>query len=369
MSTSKIEEQVKEQNLLGVKFCQKGDIEKAADYLAEAYKLSPGAFRFPLLDVEQSLLESSYWEAVYLELLSRSNTWNLVQKEIFKLDPDINLDDYLIIFLFGAIGDVAPQLSLLPALSRKQGKQIILIGSQLPLVRDLVSIFSGEHIKLEVYVPFHHGFAGLDLIPLKPGLPFSSYQRIFNIQQRSELKPHMLDHIKYRFKLDFDQSLYYPKFSEEQEATALKLLQSLDAPVGKTVVIAPYANSIKYSSDFLPFWQDIADVLQRKGFHVFTNIVNSRRGKIEEPLSGTIPLSIPIKEFIPFLNTAGYLVSARSGLTDLAIFSEALKKVVYPTQLSITHCLSIVDSNCEEYSVLDPEIADVEDILSSWDNL
>ncbi len=91
---------------------------------------------------------------------------------------------------------------------------------------------------------------------------------------------------------------------------------------GKTVILSPYANTVKQLSLFE--WDKIAEKLIEMGYIVCTNI----GGEYEIPIHDTLPLHIDIEDFPAVVEMAGYFIGTRNGLCDFLIGNKA-KKVVF----------------------------------------
>lgn len=94
-------------------------------------------------------------------------------------------------------------------------------------------------------------------------------------------------------------------------------------PRGKTIIIAPFANTMKEFP--FHFWKEISDYAQRKEFTVCTNIGNFER---EKPIEGTIALHCEIENIRKVMELAGYVIMARSGLSDILGDDNKIRKIV-----------------------------------------
>ncbi len=98
---------------------------------------------------------------------------------------------------------------------------------------------------------------------------------------------------------------------------------------GKTVVIAPYANSfVKELED--EWWEELAFELQGRGYFVVTNC----NGKDEKPIRDTKPVAFPYKSIIPLMDACGYFIGMRSGLCDIISTSKCKKVVIYQNAIT-----------------------------------
>lgn len=96
---------------------------------------------------------------------------------------------------------------------------------------------------------------------------------------------------------------------------------------GKTVLLAPYTQSLKSFSDEV--WIKIAAALQGNGFSVCTNCVSEK----EKPVKGTMPIKLDFNEITAFIETAGIFIGARSGLCDVISGCRAKLYIVYPKRM------------------------------------
>ena len=119
-------------------------------------------------------------------------------------------------------------------------------------------------------------------------------------------------------------------FDEIQE-----LFQCNELLPGKTVILAPYAKTLKRIP--ASFWSTLAQKLKDKGLCVGTNVV----GK-EQPVSGTHPVSMAYRLAIPFLGAAGAAIGLRSGFQDVTCTARCLKiSLTYKDEPTPFRCCSV----------------------------
>ena len=92
---------------------------------------------------------------------------------------------------------------------------------------------------------------------------------------------------------------------------------------GKTVLLAPYAYTLPEVP--LSVWQHLALRLSSEGYDVVLNCC-----KTEKKLPGTVPLFIPYKFLVPFVERAGAVIAVRSGLCEVLSSAQCRKIVLYP---------------------------------------
>ena len=91
----------------------------------------------------------------------------------------------------------------------------------------------------------------------------------------------------------------------------------------KSVVLAPYANSVDLLSD--SFWEELAESLRQKGYMVFTNVTDNQK-----EIGKTLRLNCPLRDINSVIELAGYFVGLRSGLCDVLANCDAKKIIIYP---------------------------------------
>lgn len=115
-----------------------------------------------------------------------------------------------------------------------------------------------------------------------------------------------------------------PHFTEDIHKIRIAM-EKMGLPHGKTVLLSPFSTC---SKAYLPpdsVWRNIAQHLKAQGYSVATNCFGSER-----PVEGTVPVAIPYKELVPFLNEAGGFIGIRSGLCDILSKSSCRKIVIHP---------------------------------------
>lgn len=104
----------------------------------------------------------------------------------------------------------------------------------------------------------------------------------------------------------------------------------------RTVLLAPFAHT---AIPRLPdqWWSDAAADLTARGFTVVTNVANrgrgydySRAGPVLPQIPGTLAVDIPLSEIGPFAERCGFVLCARSGLSDLLARTSARMTVIWP---------------------------------------
>lgn len=135
----------------------------------------------------------------------------------------------------------------------------------------------------------------------------------------------LLDCYKVYFGLPLTCELTGPQPAALAAMKAKNFMKSLNLPEGKTVLLCPAC----YSTEKIPadFWTDLADACKKHGLTVCTNVTGAESG-----IKGTMPVTVELDLIISFVEHAGHVVSARSGLCDLISSARCNKVVIYPDQ-------------------------------------
>ena len=126
----------------------------------------------------------------------------------------------------------------------------------------------------------------------------------------------------YGYELPNNVEKVQPHFTDSEERID-HIFEANNLIPGKTVLIAPYSTGL--GSLVQGFWDTIVKELNYRGFTVCTNCFGD-----EQPLEGTVPLALPYKDSVPFLNKAGYFMGIRCGICDI-ISSSTCKKFIIHT--------------------------------------
>ncbi len=95
-------------------------------------------------------------------------------------------------------------------------------------------------------------------------------------------------------------------------------------PRGKTVLIAPYSDSI--DSFDRKEWEYIVKKLNEKGYTVVTNCGNKK----EKPIKGSQGVNIGFEQIAEFVEWCGFFISIRSGICDFVCTCRCKKIIFHP---------------------------------------
>lgn len=142
----------------------------------------------------------------------------------------------------------------------------------------------------------------------------------------------------------------HPNFLDLDDSLRQKY-ERMGVVEGKTVILAPYAYSVKNLPEF--FWEEIAEHLREKGYRVFVNVNESK----EVNLFDNIPsIVFPFSEAKALLTYAGNFLSLRSGLCDIVSLIPCKQIILYPEEMQpIDYGIHRSDVNFSSLHVMSKE--------------
>lgn len=160
------------------------------------------------------------------------------------------------------------------------------------------------------------GFDDLNMLLLHTGfVHFRIWSRMLTLTKIT-----WMEHYRELFGLgDYKPDISMPA---EYDHDVGAFIEKNGLKVGRTVILSPYANTVKQLSLF--DWDKIANKLIDMGYVVYTNIGS----EYEIPIHNTLPLHIDIEDFPAVVEKAGFFIGIRNGLCDFLIGNKA-KKVVF----------------------------------------
>ena len=241
-------------------------------------------------------------------------------------------------FLFPAsgIGDQMLMLSLLPAFRRHHAGKITICAD--PRMKSLLHLYHGYFDGLVLV-------DGVNVWAMKPHTRFALGHPFFpwnGVHGDGRLYEFCLDHdisladlTRHLMRLPRSAETAPPVVPDDVRSEAEQRFRALGPVPGKTVILAPIANSIPH---VIPkeWWTALVRLLAAKGLTVAVNQRNGSRGfdmitlTHDTLIPGAIPFDCPLAEIIPLADLAGYHLSARSGISEILSYSTARGKVVYP---------------------------------------
>lgn len=229
-------------------------------------------------------------------------------------------DDSFIVFCpFNALGDVYLCMSYLPEYLNRKEIQEFVICVPSKGCESVVALFGATNVMVL-------GQKDLDAaiqaaIYLQEKNVFIAHQDrpyVINLHKALHIKKISLENI-YRIGIfGLDES------TKAVEPTEWRDYEKLDdIRIGRAAILSPYAKSV--TSIPMNIWESIIDVLSKKDYQIFTNIVGD-----EKALPGTIPISPLLCEMKSVVEMAGLFIGLRSGLCDVIRTAGCRKIALYP---------------------------------------
>ena len=122
-------------------------------------------------------------------------------------------------------------------------------------------------------------------------------------------------------------TISYLKFKDDSEKKK-KIRQDYGYKRGRTVIVAPYANSFVDELD-LNWWQRLIGELQRRGYDVYTNTDQD-----DKVIPGTKRIFLKYEIMPSILEDCGYFLGIRSGIFDLMHSAKCKKIIIYQDFMS-----------------------------------
>lgn len=163
----------------------------------------------------------------------------------------------------------------------------------------------------------------------KLGYPFIGHPYFLEPNLRDILgteNMNLLNVYKKIFNISCDFPITQPIVNRLTIEKAKSRFLRLKLPKGKTVILAPAANSLPTLC--LEFWSLLSQELKLQGWTVCTNC----EYEATDYIVGTIPIYFPLAESIPIAEMAGWVISSRSGFCDLISSAKCRLSIIYVKQ-------------------------------------
>jgi hypothetical protein len=324
--------------------------------------------------------------------------WSAIKKNIGGRSLSFDSKDAWYLVLDQGIGDCVPVLSLLDDFREQYGGPIVIIA---PLVkRSLIALYR-DKIDGAFFVPDHL----VDFLPrfadfglLERGQPFYTWwpargegrvegyiegETVLSVQQLFRIKLGLPDTARPK----------PPTIKSEYREAAQTRFAELNLEPGRTVVLFPYTGTApRFGASF---WSDLTSTLTQEGFQVTTNMsvsASRKRSRLvgdhekgRPPMAeGSVAIDLSLEEMLGFVEIAGNVIAAASGICDLLAFSNSHKLFMFPCKrqdtppfdLDLSICLGGASGggslrrcygarDCEEHNVVLDEAFD-RSLLDRW---
>ncbi|WP_107840294.1 hypothetical protein [Metasolibacillus meyeri] len=111
------------------------------------------------------------------------------------------------------------------------------------------------------------------------------------------------------------------------EERLVQICEQYGVVKGKSVIIAPYANSIPLIK--ANFWEELVASLKMLGLKVFTNCGTPE----EDPIQGSERIFYEFHEAVAVSEFAGTIICYRSGFSEIIATSKCRKIIIYPNHM------------------------------------
>ncbi len=251
--------------------------------------------------------------------------WN--GERILNQIRDMHGKETHIFLMRGATGDTYIQLALIDSYMKKRNISSYKIVADSARCEDLAKLFQEKNlIAMNGYkvdsIEKAYMLLGSKKLNLTILFPWT-YSLYFNrCRIRMTERFHFMDTYQY-YVLDMKDGIQmkvpsFPPLIRE------KLVQK-EIVKGKTVIIAPEANSVTQLG--IELWNRIIDGLTQKGYAVLVNIEYDQ-GYLASNYFCSYAESVPLLEY------AGYFIGLRSGFCDIVSSAKCQKVVIYPAKTS-----------------------------------
>jgi hypothetical protein len=226
---------------------------------------------------------------------------------------------HLIVCPNNALGDVYAAMAFLPAYREKRALGEVAVVAVGDACRQVAELFGARDI-VALESADADAFVQALVFTREGNCTIAHHDRPYTDNIIKYLDKRFLSFIDYYrcavYGLPRDAAPAVPTKSAPYDGT-LRLVR------GKTVILSPYAKSV--TAPPAAFWEHIAERCGKAGLFVCTNVSGE-----EQPIAGTTPLNIPLKQIVSAAEYAGRFIGLRSGLCDILTTAKCRKTVVFP---------------------------------------
>ena len=286
---------------------------------AHGYTEGRNIFRLVLME------DVSLWQHIDEENFLKKREQVLKGYEIYSKLLEIYPKHCIMVNPVGSIGDVYLMGCYVKKFLEKKPDTIFIFSSNtmVKLAKDIgfckVKYCSAEEIECILLYARIMGFDNQNIQLLHTGvLTYRIWSRLL-----TKLNYTWLSHYRELFDISPETAPLFPDISVECKERVQSFYEVNHLKKGKTVVLAPYANTIRNFP--VAFWKTLTASLKASGYSVCTNVANEQ----EKPIEGTIPLIMGLNEMKEALEYAGYFIGIRSGLCDIVGNCGCKKFILY----------------------------------------
>lgn len=240
---------------------------------------------------------------------------NLIQKNYF--------DGYCIFSRYG-IGDIFFIASLLKEFKQKNKGKIIYFTEKKSLVKFLQAFPSIDKVVYDKDIKFLQ-----EEQTLQQHVSLGKLNKLFFPYRGTKSTYTFSDNYNNLLDVPLNAHRELPTIKETNYDNAKKEFSKLKIRKSKTILIIPEATMFDYRIIDSNFWQKLADNLIGKGYDVVFNSKSSDYKKYKNTF-------LPIMDFMAFVQQVKYVISFRSGISDLiAGMGNYNLSVLYPPNLEV----------------------------------
>jgi hypothetical protein len=276
-------------------------------------------------------------------------------------------DDWVFCSKDAKNGDVFLALSMLDAFRRTHtdGKKVKFLASG-ETHRQIALLFP-DHISEVIFVPELKGLQAGAIIDwnernsaegwgpghiqlIQPWCFIRGGAKAFGLNRLTGNSRSFVDWMKVALRLPFSTVPVLPSLSDQAIHAAA---DQYEVERGKTLIIFPYAQS--FPRDWTQNFEALAQRFRQEKIEVFTSVADG-----EQPIIGTKPIYIPFRDLRALVAAAGYMVSVRSGISDILSDTTAQGAVIYPSLSNKLHWntrLLGLYSHLEEIGFADDDVS------------
>ncbi|SOD18636.1 hypothetical protein [Pedobacter xixiisoli] len=250
----------------------------------------------------------------------------------YLLRGNFNKDKWYFVLSYG-IGDAYIVSAIISEFTKKQGDVVLVFTKP---NQEFIGRLFDKKIETRILKNYNKGLSN-EFGKFKKGQPINlhpndlyggKFETILGFKDIN-----LVDVYKILLGININAPLSKPVFARIKSNIVKDYFVKSNLTIGKTVLLCPNANSISTLDPI--FWLILADKLAKNGFT--PTFMNSRD---KNQLYPTI--EFPLQHSMDVCNEANYVVSLRSGFTDLIATSTAKKIILYPDTMG--HSGKLIDA-------------------------
>lgn len=259
--------------------------------------------------------------------------------QIIRLIKEKYSDAYCIFSRYG-IGDIFFIASLLKEFKKKNGGKVVYFTEKKSLVKYLKAFPSIDEVIFDKELSFLQ-----EDQTMQHHLQKGTLNKLFFPYRGTKETYTFSDNYNNLLDLPLDTVRELPIISDSNYKKAEQEFHAIQATPSKTVLIIPDATMFDYKIIDISFWIELANKLQEQGYDV---VFNSKL-KIFKKFKTTF---LPIMDFLAFAQQSKYIISFRSGISDLlAGVNITNMTAIYPPNLEVIWADAVTFHNLHKHHI------------------